>query len=238
MNDVFPEVLSHPPKEALKEIKSGRLKGKSDINPQWRYEAMTSYFGPIGTGWYYTIDSLWREDGADGVVFAFAMITLYVTEGDKMSWSMPIQGIGGSQLIQKEREGLHSNDEGYKMAVTDALSTAMQKLGVAHAVYAGMWDGSKYRDQHTGNTKQNTQQNKEGKQSTAKTITNADGERIKRAREECGLSHDAVKAIMQEAPMSCKHPPNDLQSKHVEKVIERIYQERDKNLNLPNQQEG
>ena len=52
-------------------------------------------------------------------------------------------------LIQKESSGLYSNDEGYKMAVTDALGTAMKMLGVAAEVYLGNFDGSKYREPMT-----------------------------------------------------------------------------------------
>jgi len=53
-------------------------------------------------------------------------------------------------LISKERnrssEGYHlyNNDEAFKMSLTDALGTAMQRIGVAADVYAGKWDGSKY----------------------------------------------------------------------------------------------
>ena len=48
--------------------------------------------------------------------------------------------------MAKESKGLYSSDEGYKMAVTDALSVAMKSLGVAADIYAGKWDGSKYAD--------------------------------------------------------------------------------------------
>ena len=51
--------LSQPPKGALREIKAGDLKGKTDINPQWRYEAMTETFGLVGLGWKYEIQKLW-----------------------------------------------------------------------------------------------------------------------------------------------------------------------------------
>ena len=137
--------LRRPPVTALKTIGAGRLKGKSDINPQWRYEAMTEVFGPCGTGWKFTIDKLWNEPGADGAIFAFAQISLCVFSEDG-TWSDPIPGVGGHQLIVKESAGLHNNDEAFKMAVTDALSTAMKMLGVAADIYAGLWDGSKYND--------------------------------------------------------------------------------------------
>jgi hypothetical protein len=134
--------LKQPPQWALRTIQAGRLKGKSDINPQWRYQAMTEVYGECGKGWAYEIESLWNEPGPDGQIFAFARVNLF-TWGES-GWSAAIPGIGGHMLIPKEKSGLHANDEAYKMAVTDALSTAMKMLGVAADVYAGAWDGSKY----------------------------------------------------------------------------------------------
>ena len=55
-------------------------------------------------------------------------------------------GIGGSKLVAIEKGSPVSNDEGYKMAVTDAFSTALKMLGVAADIYAGLWDGSKYKE--------------------------------------------------------------------------------------------
>lgn len=136
--------FSKPPADALKTIQAGRLKGKSDINPQWRYQAMTEAFGMCGVGWRYEITRLWAENASHEQVFAFASINLYIRQED--AWSEAIPAIGGSMLVQKEREGLHSNDEGFKMAVTDALGTAMKMLGVAAEVYLGNWDGSKYKE--------------------------------------------------------------------------------------------
>ena len=137
------DALKQPPPSALRAIMGGRLKGKTDISPQWRYEAMTEKFGPIGVGWKYTIDRLWSEPGPDDQMFAFAQVTLYFKNGDE--WSEAIPGIGGSMLVEKETSGPHANDEAYKMAVTDALSVAMKMLGVAADVYAGKWDGAKYK---------------------------------------------------------------------------------------------
>ena len=135
--------LKQPPESALKQIKGGRLKGMTDINPQWRNKAMTEQYGPCGIGWKYEILNTWSEHGADGVVMAFAKVALYVKNGE---WSEPIHGIGGSTMVAKETAGLYSSDECYKMAVTDALSVAMKMLGVASDIYEGLWDGSKYVD--------------------------------------------------------------------------------------------
>lgn len=138
--------LSQPPKSALREIKAGDLKGKTDINPQWRYEAMTSKFGLVGIGWKYEIQKLWTEPGAKGETLAFAQVAVFVRDPDTKEWSDAIVGIGGSKLVNMFSSGPKSNDEGYKMAVTDAFSTSLKMLGVAADIYAGRWDGSKYRD--------------------------------------------------------------------------------------------
>ena len=138
------ESLARPPKDALREIQAGKLKGKTDINPQWRYKAMTEKFGLVGIGWKYEIQKLWTEQGAKDEKLAFAQVAVLVKDGD--SWSEAIVGIGGSKLVAIEKGTPVSNDEGYKMAVTDAFSTALKMLGVAADIYAGRWDGSKYRE--------------------------------------------------------------------------------------------
>ena len=135
--------VCRPPATALKTIAGGRLKGMTDVNPQFRYEAMTEQFGPCGVGWKYEIANVWSQSASEGQEFAFAKVKLYFKQEGE--WSDPIPGIGGSLLIGKESTGLHANDEAYKMAVTDALSVAMKMLGVAADVYAGKWDGAKYK---------------------------------------------------------------------------------------------
>lgn len=134
--------LKQPPATALKEIQGGRLRGMTDVSPQWRYETMTEQFGPVGVGWRYEIIRTWSELAPDNQRFAFAEISLFFKNGE--TWSEAIPGTGGSLLVANEKGGLHANDEAYKMAVTDALSVAMKMLGVAADVYAGRWDGAKY----------------------------------------------------------------------------------------------
>ena len=112
---------------------SRRRGGKSDINPIWRIKTLTEQFGTAGFGWYYTIENQWLEPGADGEIAAFCRIALYVKQGGE--WSQPIQGVGGSMLVEKESRGLHTNDECFKMALTDAISVACKALGFAADVY-------------------------------------------------------------------------------------------------------
>lgn len=139
------DAVKRPPPEALKTINGGRLSGMTDVKPQWRYQAVTELFGPCGIGWKFEIVRLWTEPGSDGQVLAFAHINLFIP-GNENKWAVPIPGIGGSMLITKESKGLHNSDEAFKMAITDALSTAMKMLGVAADIYSGMWDGGKYKD--------------------------------------------------------------------------------------------
>jgi len=138
--------LRTPPPSALKTIKGGRLSGMSDIDPMWRWQALTEAFGPVGEGWRFEIVRLWTEPGTEGVVMCFAHVNLYVRcLGSLSGWSDAIPGVGGNALVAKERAGLHSNDEAYKMAITDALGTAGKMLGLAADVYMGRMDGSKYQ---------------------------------------------------------------------------------------------
>lgn len=139
------KALSKPPKDALREIKGGDIKGFTDINPQWRYKAMTEVFGLVGIGWKYEIQKLWTEPGAKDETLCFAQVAVYVRNQETKEWSDPIVGIGGSKLINAFSNGQKSNDEGYKMAVTDAFSTSLKMIGVAADIYAGHWDGTKYK---------------------------------------------------------------------------------------------
>lgn len=145
--DIIWNKVSQPPPDALKQIDSGRMRGKTDINPQWRYKKLTEQFGPCGEGWKYKINRVWPEPGSEGQIFAFAEVHLFVKI--KGQWSDAIPGIGGSMLVAMEKKGLHSSDEGYKMAITDALSVCCKMLGVAADIYAGRWDGMSYREDYT-----------------------------------------------------------------------------------------
>lgn len=125
------------PENAKKPIAGGRLKGMTDIKPQWRIETLTREFGPCGIGWYYTVDRRWTEQ-AGNELLAFVDISLFVRIDDE-SWSMPIPGTGGSKMLASEKSGLVSSDECYKMATTDAISVACKQLGMGADVY---WDTS------------------------------------------------------------------------------------------------
>jgi hypothetical protein len=120
------------PQEALRQIQSGRLRGKHDINPMWRIKAMTEQFGVCGIGWKYVITKQWTETFGSEVK-AYCNIDLFIKVNGE--WSDAIQGTGGSSEVSMESKGAYVSDECYKMALTDSLSVAMKALGVAADVY-------------------------------------------------------------------------------------------------------
>lgn len=127
------EAVKTPPKEALKTISAGRLKGMTDINPMWRIQMLTEQFGPCGIGWKYVITREWAETASTGEIAAFVDILLfYKCNGE---WSEGIPGTGGSSFVANEKAGLHMSDECYKMALTDAISVATKALGFAADIY-------------------------------------------------------------------------------------------------------
>lgn len=130
--DIYNAVRSVP-KEAQKEIRGGRLNGFTDINPMWRIKKLTEQFGPVGIGWKYKITDKRMEIGAGGTIATFLDIDLFIKVDNK--WSEAIPGTGGSMFIAKEKSGLYTSDECYKMALTDALSVACKALGVGADIY-------------------------------------------------------------------------------------------------------
>ena len=140
------EKLRSVPEEAKKKITGGRLNGMTNISPMWRIKRMTEVFGVCGIGWKAEITDKRIEDGTDGQKVAVVDINLYIKQDGE--WSDAIPGTGGSMLVANEKSGLHTSDEAFKMAYTDALGVAMKSLGLAADVYfsadAGFSEPTKY----------------------------------------------------------------------------------------------
>lgn len=147
------------PKEAIKPILGGKLKGKSDINPMWRIKALTEQFGPCGKGWKPELVKTWVDDAANGEKVVNVVLNLYVKFKGEQEWSAPILGIGGNTLVQTEKGQLVTNDEAYKMAYTDALSVACKALGFAADVYYER-DKTKYTVDSSNNLSNATSKSK------------------------------------------------------------------------------
>lgn len=145
--DLYNKVRSVP-QEAIKPINGGRLKGKSDINPMWRIKTLTEQFGTCGFGWKYTITRQWTEAGTGGEVSAFVNIDLYIKMDGQ--WSEAIPGTGGSSFVVQEKNGMYTDDECYKKALTDAISVACKAIGIAADVYYANDRTKYYRPENTG----------------------------------------------------------------------------------------
>ena len=127
--------------EAKKPIEAGRLKGFTDINPCWRMKRLTEVFGPCGIGWRYEVVSTHTMHGPNEEQAAFVNILLYYKQDGE--WSAGIPGMGGSMFVTKERNGMHTSDECFKMALSDAIGTACKALGMSADIYFSK-DRSKY----------------------------------------------------------------------------------------------
>lgn len=141
--------LKDTPQEARKQIQAGRLKGFTDINPMWRIKRLTEVFGPCGIGWKYEITNQRIVPGYGNEVAAFTDILLFYKDGD--AWSEGIPGVGGSSFVATEKNGPHTSDECFKMALTDAIGTACKALGMSADIFYEK-DRDKYNtgDQSTG----------------------------------------------------------------------------------------
>ena len=121
------------PQEAQKAFNNGRFSG-TDINPMWRIKKLTEAFGPCGIGWYFKVLSERCEEHGDNDTIAIVDLELFVkVDGE---WSQPIYGTGGNVIRRVDKYGKVSvSDEGYKMALTDALSVAAKHLGIGADIY-------------------------------------------------------------------------------------------------------
>lgn len=143
------EKFKTTPSEARKQIQAGRLKGFTDINPMWRFKKLTEEFGPCGIGWKYEIIDQRLQPGHGNEVAAFVDILLYFKINGE--WSEGIPGVGGSSFVAQEKNGPHTSDECFKMALTDAIGTACKALGMSADIYFEK-DRTKY-DSDSGENK-------------------------------------------------------------------------------------
>ena len=145
--DIYEAGRAVPP-EAQKPFNNGRFSG-TDITPMWRIKKLTELFGACGVGWYYDIVSE-RAEEHGGMTIAVVDLNLYIkVDGE---WSKPVYGTGGNTIVTAKGA---VSDEGYKMALTDALSVACKALGIGADVYFAK-DKTKYTAKPTQPPKQET----------------------------------------------------------------------------------
>lgn len=224
------EKVRSVPKEALKAIAGGRLKGMSDINPMWRIKMLTEMFGVCGIGWKIEIVDKRLENGSGGEIVCFVDILLSVkVDGE---WSASIPGMGGSSFVTLENSGkLYTSDECFKMAYTDAISVACKSLGFAADVYFEK-DRTKYTDQEATPQNQFTGTNQQTQTNTPTTTQNGStGQtsksttaRVYDLREQMGwgwpdLNNFASEVLQREIKFLKKDVKTDEEWQEIEKAI-------------------
>jgi hypothetical protein len=132
--------LKEVPEKYLKTIQAGRLKGMSDIKPQWRILRLSEVFGECGFGWKIQNLTFHYEKANDNEIVCNCRLEFLYKVNDV--WSEPIPASGGSKLITMEKNGAYISDEAEKMAYTDAISVATKMIGLASDIYLG--HGGKY----------------------------------------------------------------------------------------------
>jgi hypothetical protein len=174
--------LKSVPSEFLKEIGAGRLKGMSDIKPQWRIMKLTELFGPCGIGWkVQNVQFEYKQVSNNEIVVNCRLEFLYKWND---VWSEPIPATGGSKLATNESKGLYVSDEAEKMAYTDALSVAGKMIGLASDIYMGY--GGKYDGVNT-NTPPAKQNSPQGQNSSDdKPWLNVNSEQFAKVLEQVG----------------------------------------------------
>lgn len=140
-NMVIYETARAVPEEALKPIQAGRLKGMTDINPMWRIKKLTELFGPCGIGWCYTEPKIEFVPGESPEIMCIVHTELQIKFCGE--WSIAIPGVGGARYVTQEKNGVYTDDEAPKKALTDALSVACKALGIGADVYFAK-DRTKY----------------------------------------------------------------------------------------------
>ena len=189
--------LKSPPQGATKKIEAGRLKGKSDINPIWRYQAITELFGPCGVGWKYEIVRTWTEEAPQDQRLVFVQLNLYFKQDEV--WSEPIPGLGGDFILKKESSGLHANDEAYKMATTDALGSALKMIGVAADVYWEKGKDTKYTREPEQPQNPATTENKPP---VAELASQEQRKKLFATAKEAGASSEDIKTLIAADPFN------------------------------------
>lgn len=126
-----------PHEDALKNFtKRGGFRGTA-IDPMWSIRAATHEWGPMGTGWGYTVVSETVNTFSDDWVLHTVSIYLWYDTPQTL-----VPSTGSTWLIANGKP----DDEAPKKSRTDALTKALSWLGFGADIYMGMHDGSKYAD--------------------------------------------------------------------------------------------
>ncbi|HEC1651071.1 TPA: transcription termination factor [Yersinia enterocolitica] len=140
----------------------------TSINSEYMFMRATEIFGPVGTGWGYTVleekmvpgapmsESLYDGNkkfigtqlirNADGSLITELNHSIkiefwYTVEGDVRG---ELQSYGATPYMYKTKNGIKADAEVIKKSLTDAIKKALSMLGFSADVYLGMHDDGEY----------------------------------------------------------------------------------------------
>lgn len=121
--------------------RAGGFKGTA-IKPYWCIMRATQEFGPVGSGWGWTVHEDRLEEGVPGVKVWFSKVSVWYYHGGQRRETGPQWG--ATEFMGKNSKGPFTDEEAAKKSVTDALTKCLSYLGLAGDVHLGMFDDSKY----------------------------------------------------------------------------------------------
>lgn len=139
------------PRYTKKFTRGGGFSGTA-INAEWIIQRLTETFGPIGgtDTWGYEVLS---EDLVPGKPFLFNNQVFleqihHVTIRFWFTWDGKTHVIpkvfGNTLYVGVNSKGPYSDEEASEKSVTDALSKAAKRIGLAADIHLGLWDDNKY----------------------------------------------------------------------------------------------
>lgn len=104
--------------------------GFTAIDAHYQIMNATEQFGPIGTGWGYTVERMERMD-------QFVVVHVTLWHGDRSNVFGPV--LGCSEMF-----GKRPDSDAPKKATTDAITKGLSQLGFNADVFLGKFDDNKY----------------------------------------------------------------------------------------------
>ena len=120
----------------LKEVSYGS-RSFTAIDAHSQIKAATDWFGPVGEGWGYHVDTIIHSLSPDDTV---VIANVSVWHGSPSNVYGPVSGCKALMRNGKVDE------DAPKKAMTDGLTKALSHLGFNADVFLGEFDGNKYTD--------------------------------------------------------------------------------------------
>lgn len=110
------------------------------INAYSQFRKATELFGPVGTGWGWTIKShelLYADRPANTMILL--ALDVWITEGGKRH---AIEMMNSIKLFN--RSGDRIDDDAYKKLLTDTITKGLSYFGCSADVFLGLYDDNRY----------------------------------------------------------------------------------------------